>query len=67
MLLTGSDSVNVAHLNRGGPLIRDRALATSMPLYESAPGAFAGAQAAATAERIETDPMRRASLGLLAE
>jgi len=35
-------------------------------LYESAPGALADAQAIAIGERIETDPMRRLNLRLLA-
>jgi predicted nucleotidyltransferase len=64
--LTGIDAVDVAHLNRGGPVIRERALVGSVALYESSPGALADAQSAAIAERIETDPMRRLNLELLA-
>lgn len=64
--LTGTDTVDVTHLNRGGPVIRERALVGSVALYESSPGALADAQAVAIAERIETDPMRRLNLDLLA-
>lgn len=64
--LTGTDAVDVAHLNRGGPVIRERALVGSVALYESEPGALADAQVVAIAERIETDPMRRLNLELLA-
>ncbi len=64
--LTRTDAVDVAHLNRGGPVLRERALVGSVALYESAPGALADAQAIAIGERIETDPMRRLNLRLLA-
>ena len=64
--LTGTDAVDLAHLNRGGPVLRERALVGSVALYESAPGALADAQAIAIGERIETDPMRRLNLRLLA-
>ncbi len=64
--LTGLGAVDLAHLNRGGPVLRERALVGSVALYESAPGALADAQVAAIAERIETDPMRRLNLELLA-
>lgn len=47
-------------------MIRVRALVGSVALYESVPGALAQAQEAAIAERVETDPMRRLSLSLLA-
>ncbi|HKQ41985.1 MAG TPA: hypothetical protein VJT79_05845, partial [Pseudonocardia sp.] len=63
---TGTDAVDVAHLNRGGPVLRERALVGSVALYESVPGALADAQAIAIGERIETDPMRRLNLRLLA-
>ncbi|WP_300017273.1 hypothetical protein [Pseudonocardia sp.] len=46
--------------------IRERALVGSLVLFESVPGAVAAAQVAAIAERIETDPMRRLDLELLA-
>lgn len=63
--LTGTDAVDLAHLNRGGPVLRERALVGSIGLYESEPGALADAQSVAIAERIETDPMRRLNLRLL--
>ena len=64
--LSGTDAVDLAHLNRGGPVIRERALVGSVALYESEAGALAEAQVVAIAERIETDPMRRLNLQLLA-
>lgn len=64
--LAGTEDVDLVHLNRGGPVIRERALVDSIALHESQPGAFAEAQAVAIAERIETDPMRRLDLELLA-
>jgi len=64
--LTRSNNVDLVHLNRGGPLIRERALVGSVGLFESTPGAMASAQTAAIALRIETDPMRRLDLELLA-
>ena len=64
--LTGTDAVDLAHLNRGGPVIRERALVGSVALYESEPGALVEAQVVAIAERVETDPMRRLNLHLLA-
>lgn len=64
--LAGTDLVDLVHLNRGGPVIRERAFVGSIALYESEPGALANAQVAAIAERVETDPMRRLSLELLA-
>jgi predicted nucleotidyltransferase len=66
VVLSGTEAVDVAHLNRGGPVIRERALVGSLALYESAPGALADAQVIAIAQRIETDPMRRLNLELLA-
>jgi len=64
--LTRFSHVDMAHLNRGGPLIRERALVGSILLYENPPGAFARAQMAAVAERMETDHFRRLDLELLA-
>ena len=64
--LTGVENVDVAHLNRGGPVIRERALVGSVALYESEPGALAGAQISAIGERIDTDRMRQLDLELLA-
>jgi hypothetical protein len=65
MNLTGTD-VDFVHLNRGGPVIRERALVGSIPLYESQPGALASAQIAAVLERMDTDWMRRLDLELMA-
>ncbi len=64
--LTGTDAIDLAHLDRGGPVLRERALVGSVGLFESEPGALADAAAYAVAERIETDPMRRLNLRLLA-
>lgn len=63
--LTGVENLDLAHLNRGGPVLRERALVGAVPLFESAPGRFADAQTAAIGERIETDAMRRLDLELL--
>lgn len=65
--LTGVEAIDLAHLNRAGPVLRERALVGSVPLYESREGRFFAAQTAAIGERIETDPMRRLDLELLAE
>ena len=64
--MAGFDGIDLVHLNRGGPLIRERALVGSVGLYESEPAALANAQMAAIAERVETDPIRRLNLRLLA-
>ncbi len=63
--LTGTGCVDLAHLNRAGPVLKERALVGSIGLYESEAGALATAQAAAIGERIDTDPMRRLDLELL--
>src|SRR5215475_4892615 len=65
MLLAHFDDVDVVHLNDGGPVIRERALVGSIPLYESEPYAFARAQSAAMLERMETQWLRRLDLELL--
>lgn len=65
--VTGVASVDLAHLNHAGPVLRERALVGSVALFESAEGRFADAQTAAIGERIETDAMRRLDLELLAE
>jgi len=65
MVLADIDKIDVAHLDRGGPLIRERALVGSVPLYESEQYAFVRAQTAAICERIETDRFRRLNLELL--
>jgi len=64
--LTKVDAVDFVHLNRGGPVIRERAFVGSIGLYESEPGALASAQVAAVLERIDTDWMRRLDLELMA-
>jgi predicted nucleotidyltransferase len=64
--LTRFQDVDIAHLNRGGPLIRERALVGSILMYEGKAGAFMDAQTVAVAERIETDWARRLDLELLA-
>ena len=63
--LSGVEAVDVARLDRAGPVLRERALVGCVPLYESRSGAYASAQTAAIAERIETDANRRADLALL--
>lgn len=63
--LTGVERVDLAHLNRSGPVLRERALVGAVALFESGPGRFADAQTGAIGERIETDPMRRLDLELL--
>lgn len=65
--LSGVDAVDLAHLNRAGPVLRERALVGVVPLFESEPGAYAAAQTAAIGERIETDPLRRLDLELLTQ
>jgi predicted nucleotidyltransferase len=65
MELTGAN-VDFVHLNRGGPVIRERALVGSVALHESEHGALASAQLSAIGERIDTDRMRRMDLELLA-
>jgi predicted nucleotidyltransferase len=64
--LTGADN-DVVHLNRGGPVIRERALVGSIWLYESMAGALTDAMVTAVAERIDTDRLRWLNLELLAE
>lgn len=63
--LTGVQDVDLAHLNRAGPVLRERALVGCVPLFESGPGRYALAQTAAIGERIETDAARRLDLALL--
>ncbi len=64
--LTEVDRVDLAHLNRASPVLRERALVGCVALYESGPGRYAAAQTAAIGERIETDAARRVDLELLA-
>jgi predicted nucleotidyltransferase len=60
-------NVDFVHLNRGGPVIRERALVGSIGLYESEPFALARAQVAAVLERIDTRWMRQLDLELMAQ
>lgn len=61
------DVVDVVDLARADVVLRSRALGPrTVPLHEGAPGAFAIAQMAAMAEEMETAPMRRRDLELLA-
>lgn len=54
-------------LGRAGPVARSRALAPgSEVLHEARKGIFAEAQIAAITEEMETRPMRRRDLELLA-
>lgn len=59
-------NVDLVHLNRGGPVIRLRALVGSVVLFESEPGAWASASTAAALERMDTVHLRRLDLELLA-
>lgn len=64
--LTGYDSIDPVHLNRAGPVIKERALVGSVVLFEAAAGVWANASIAAMLERMDTDWMRRASLEAMA-
>ena len=59
--------IDLAHLNRAGPLLRERALLGAVGLFESERGALGTVAVAALGERIDTDAMRRLDLELLAE
>jgi len=63
--LTGVEDIDLTHLNRGSPVLRERALVGCVALFESGPGRYADAQTAAIGERIETDALRRLDLELL--
>src|SRR5690606_22582659 len=66
--LTGTSAVDVLDLARAGVVARARALGPgSEPLYEDAAGAVALAQMAALTYAMETAPMRRRDLELLAD
>lgn len=66
--LTGVSQIDVLDLARAGVVARARALGPgSLPLYEDEPGAVALAQMAALTYAMETAPMRRRDLELLAE
>ncbi|MBA3251807.1 MAG: nucleotidyltransferase domain-containing protein [Geodermatophilaceae bacterium] len=66
-LQNAADSdIDLVVLNRGGPVIRERALVGSIALYESRPGAWIQAATVAAVERMDTAWMRRLNLDLLA-
>jgi predicted nucleotidyltransferase len=65
--LAGTDRVDLAMLQHGGPVIRERALVGSIGLYESERGALARAGMAATLERMDTRWLRDLDLALMAE
>lgn len=60
------DAIDVLDLDRGGPVVRQRALTQGELLVELSPGAFATRQMAAMREFIETMPFRRLDLELMA-
>lgn len=61
------DDIDLMDLGRAGPVARARALAPgSEVLYEARRSIFAEAQIAAITEEMETRPMRRRDLELLA-
>ncbi len=65
--LTGTTDIDVMDLATAGVVARARALGPgSEPLYEGEPGAVALAQMAALTYAMETAPMRRRDLELLA-
>src|SRR5699024_2061824 len=59
--------IDLVHLNRAGPVIRERALIGSIVLFESERGAWASASTAAALERMDTAHLRRLDLELLAQ
>lgn len=64
--LAGAD-VDLLDLGCADVVARSRAIGpVCLPLYERQPGMFANAQMAALAEAMETAPMRRRDLELLA-
>lgn len=67
MRLAGTEKIDLMHLDRAGPVARERALVGTAPLYESRRGNFTRAQMAAISERMETAPMRRLDLELMAQ
>jgi predicted nucleotidyltransferase len=58
--------IDLAVLDDAGPVLRERALVGSVPLYEYQPGEWARAAMAAVLERMDTAWMRRLDLDLLA-
>lgn len=59
--------IDLVHLNRAGPLIRERALIGSFVLFEREGGEWASASTAAALERMDTAHLRRLDLELLAQ
>lgn len=59
------DAVDVLDLDRGGPVVRQRALTRGELLLEREPGAFATRQMRAMRDFIETDPLRRTALEVM--
>jgi len=59
--------IDLVHLNRAGPVIRERTLIGSIVLFESERGACASASTAAALERMDTAHLRRLDLELLAQ
>lgn len=59
------DAVDVLDLDRGGPVVRQRALTRGELLLEREPGAFATRQMRAMRDFIETDPLRRTTLEVM--
>lgn len=60
--LTGSDDLDLLVLDDAGPVARERALVGCLPLFESAPSAYANAQVAAMLDRMDTDWLRALDL-----
>lgn len=64
--LTSFDRIDLAVLDRAGPVLRAEAF-SGTGLYENERGAFARAQMAAFAERRDTDWLRQLSLETMAQ
>ncbi|MGH3344121.1 MAG: nucleotidyltransferase family protein [Carbonactinosporaceae bacterium] len=64
--VSGTEDVDLMDLGRADPVARERALVGTIPLHEGEPSAFANAQMAAILERMETEPLRRLDLELMA-
>lgn len=60
------DAVDVLDLDRGGPVVRARALTRGELLLELEPGAFATRQMRAVRDEMDTARLRRLQLDLLA-
>lgn len=60
------DAVDVLHLDRGGPVVRQRALTRGEVLLELEPGAFATRQMRAVRDEMDTARLRRLQLDLMA-